>query len=129
MKKKLTWDPVRRGKIYCSPACGHDCTHRDYLAAVRGAERLARRLGPGWKAEVWENLGWHYRAIVKVRGGRLEVYAKSFGSYSASVGREMGSGKTPRAAIEATLRRMEDEAREMMVSIAAARRALAGKFR
>lgn len=63
MKKSLSWRPVRRGKIYCAPACGVDCTLEDYTAALRNGAKLARALGPGWKPRVWENCGWHFEAI------------------------------------------------------------------
>jgi len=57
------WKPVRRGAVYCSPGCGLGCKHADYLKASRKAAAVAHRLGVGWVPEVWENLGWHYRAV------------------------------------------------------------------
>lgn len=73
----LTWAPARRGKTYCSPACGHGCTWAKYQQAVQKAERLAKALGPFWKPRVWENLGWHWSA-------RLEVLTE-FAATSAEV--------------------------------------------
>ncbi|MEN6550088.1 MAG: hypothetical protein ABFE07_28935 [Armatimonadia bacterium] len=55
------WEPQRRGAIYCSPACGGDCTWAEYQRAKRCAERLARKL-PGFEPVVKENLGWHWGA-------------------------------------------------------------------
>lgn len=57
------WTPKRRGKIYCSPACGLGCTHAEFMTATRKAKALVKRLGAGWKPRVWENLGWHYEAV------------------------------------------------------------------
>jgi hypothetical protein len=54
------WKPRRNRGIYCSPACGGGCTHREFTDATRRAAKLAARLGDGWKPRVWENLGWHY---------------------------------------------------------------------
>jgi hypothetical protein len=66
-----SWIPVPRGKTYCSPACGRGCARREYDRAVRDADHLVRRLrGSGWRAVVWENLGWHYRAV----SGTVQVY-------------------------------------------------------
>lgn len=56
------WTPVLRGDTYCSPACGAGCTKAAHDAAQRKAKALARRMGPGFKPRVWENLGWHYSA-------------------------------------------------------------------
>ena len=59
-------------KIYCSPACGGNCTKADYDRAVREAKKLLKTLrGQGWTAIVYENLGWYF----KVKAGPLEVCA------------------------------------------------------
>jgi hypothetical protein len=54
------WEPVRRGRVYCSPGCGAGCTWADHKKATREAAALRERLGRGWKPFVWENLGWHW---------------------------------------------------------------------
>lgn len=64
------WRPVRRGTIYCSPACGFQCTHADFVLATEKGEALARRMGPGWKPYVWENCKWHY----SVQLGMCEIH-------------------------------------------------------
>ncbi len=56
------WVPVRKGLQYCSPRCGHGCTHEEFKAAEKAAAALAKRLGPDWTPRVWENIGWHYAA-------------------------------------------------------------------
>jgi hypothetical protein len=77
------WKAVRRGKVYCSPACGHNCTFAEYEAAVRGAHDLMELLNqrmPGWRAHVWENMGWNYSVQWgtpepgSAHGGLLEVH-------------------------------------------------------
>ncbi|QAX92290.1 hypothetical protein HWC07_gp038 [Pantoea phage vB_PagM_LIET2] len=63
------WPPVSNGEIYCSPACGADCTKAEFELAMIRAERLCERLNAmrfgfkDWKPHVWENMGWHYEAI------------------------------------------------------------------
>lgn len=76
------WTPVRKGGVYCSPACGAGCKHEDYVTAVGRAEGLARRctdeMGGTWKARVWENLGWHW--CVFQEGTNVEI---GYGGYLA----------------------------------------------
>ncbi len=40
----------------------------------RNARELCKKLGPGWKPYVWENLGWHYCA----ENTQMVVYAQKF---------------------------------------------------
>lgn len=58
-------------KRKCAPWCGAGCTETEWQTATSRAETLAAYLGHGWKAEVWENLGWHWK-VVHVSG--VEVY-------------------------------------------------------
>lgn len=91
------WKPRRNGRIYCAPACGGRCTWRAYREAKRESAELVKRLGPGWKARVTENLGWHYSAVNEAR--QLDV-SKSGGTYSAILGSQyIGHGRTPETAI------------------------------
>jgi hypothetical protein len=58
---KSNWNSIREGKIYCSSACGGDCTYAAYKVAIaRGERLLARMKGYGWRLRVHENLGWLY---------------------------------------------------------------------
>lgn len=62
------WKPRHRKdatgrRIFCSPACGANCSYFDYQQAQRRALKLANRLGPGWKPRVWENMGWFCEAV------------------------------------------------------------------
>lgn len=85
------WTPVRRGAIYCSPGCGYDCTHDDYLLADIKAERLARRCGPGFVPHVWENLGWHHAAVSKNNHVKVHPY-KGQPGYTIFFGNPQSSG-------------------------------------
>lgn len=58
----LSWKPIRSGERYCSPACGRCCSWTEYRRAHRRAAALCKQLGPRWKPEVYENLGWQYNA-------------------------------------------------------------------
>jgi hypothetical protein len=64
MPRKVSWTPRRRGNTYCSSACGHGCTWDEFQDAHRKAKELCERLkGSGWKPLVFENMGWHWRAV------------------------------------------------------------------
>lgn len=58
---KNAWTPVRRGAIYCAPACGGKCTYRAYeKAKADGGKVRAMMQNPhGWNVRIHENLGWH----------------------------------------------------------------------
>src|SRR5258708_31253616 len=61
-RRELSWKALRRGPIYCAPACGFNCRWADYLKAVEAASALCRSLGRGWMPVISENMGWHYHA-------------------------------------------------------------------
>lgn len=85
------WTPRRRGAFYCSPACGGGCTLAQYRAVKAHAAALVARLGSGWTAHVWENLGWHYSA----RRDTLSVYPHPSDAgmeYSTLLGGDKGGG-------------------------------------
>lgn len=71
----LSWKPVRKKGIYCSPACGFDCTLAGYKAAWakgRAAKKLLKN-PKGWTIHVWENGGWH----VTLRKGGMNLSIRS----------------------------------------------------
>jgi len=70
--KKLSWKARRKGKIYCAPACGADCTWAAYKLAKRRANALAKRMGKGWTIRVHENMGWHYNVVSPC--GRIKLH-------------------------------------------------------
>lgn len=106
-RRQLSWKARLSAdrRIYCSPACGANCTRFDYGLAVKRAAALCKELGAGWVPRVSENLGWHYSAVSAC--GRWKVCSDG-GSYTAFLGdpgaggRWAASGKTPRSAIAAT---------------------------
>ena len=88
---------------------------------------LADALGPGWKPEVWENLGWHYRAVSK--DGRIKVYpstgrAGRIIGYSVLVGIEAnsggywhGCGRTAKSALRNTLLKVRKDAKTRIANL------------
>ena len=87
-------------------------TREKFIQARKDGLALARRLGDGWNAEVWENLGWHY--MVRSPCGRIQLHASVYDGkvygYNAYLHRkgETGgiwseSGKTPQDAIRKTI--------------------------
>lgn len=97
----LSWKAVRRGRIYCAPACGAGCTFDAYTKALKEATALAKRLNKvseGWKPVVHENLGWHWR----VSKGKLDVHKWRSGEYGVFLQTSpqiVTSGPTPEAAV------------------------------
>lgn len=101
--------PRSRGRgVFCSNACGFNCTRHAYDRVVKESDRLAKRLGEGWETRVWDNLGWHY----EVHKGVLHVSPNRDGSsregtykvlgYTAYLNGEkqfLGKAKTPEDAI------------------------------
>lgn len=71
------WTPRAQGAVYCSPACGGACRRAAFDRAVGESRELARRMGPGWRPDVWENLGWHYA----VHKGKARVVPVTTGGH------------------------------------------------
>ena len=68
------------------------------------ASNLARRLGPGWKSRVWENLGWHWEAV----NGGWKCGKRGVGKFYAYFDDEFSSCEsTPKKAVAAVLKTME----------------------
>ena len=81
--KKGAWTPKLKGDIYCSPACGGDCTIHAYNEAQLKAYKLVARMKTkGWKIHVHENLGWHWR--ITRDNGRITISEVSSGKYECS---------------------------------------------
>lgn len=124
--KKLSWTPVQRGargEIYCSPACGGDCTMEAYLEATRLARAAADKLGRGWMPRVWENLGWHW--AVRSPCDRIEIVSNARRSFTAylrpagSIGGQFtATGTTPRQAIQHVVRQGKLAAKSAMALVA-----------
>src|SRR6188474_3140027 len=75
----LSWKPVRRGAIYCAPACGGGCKHADYIAAAKLGERIRKQLrGRGWKVRLNENLGWFVHVELVTPFSKIDVTPSQF---------------------------------------------------
>ena len=96
--KPPSWKPIRRGPLFCAPACGRGCTIAEHAEAHRRGLALAKRLGTKWAVFVHENMGWH--CGVRSPCGRIEVRGEGndFSAYLGS-GRFCSHGKTPKAAV------------------------------
>lgn len=101
MSKPLSWSPRRRGNTYCSPACGYNCTIQHFRQAKKAGADLAHILGPGWRADVWENLGWHYAAMSPERD--IRVMKGKSNNYIAFLNGDCGEGATPEHAVLAVI--------------------------
>lgn len=109
------WTPVRRGAIYCSPRCGGNCTYEAYQSAKLKAYELCAELGPGWTPRLHENGAWHWKAVVEMGGGRLEVCPdfavphreRRLIGYACYLGANyVANAKTPKDAVRASIRMM-----------------------
>ena len=117
------WKPVLNGPIFCAPLCGRGCTKAEHDKAVENAAKLAKSLGPTWKPQVWENLGWHHCAVSPC--GRLKVHPRLVkgSNCCAYLDHEGDSGglwvaraTTARAAVRAVVKQAEDEARRILAT-------------
>lgn len=121
--KRLPWKPVRRGPIYCAPACGGGCTWYAYQKALRDGAALTKQLGKGWETRVWENLGWHFESRfgnLKVHGDRARGRGSRF-SYTAYFGRWAVSATSPRRAVLKLAREIEAELTGLVEAVNAVR--------
>ena len=117
-EKKLRWDPVRAEARYCAPACGLGCTYEQYKAAVRRARALAKRLGSDWNGDVWENLGWHYRAVssckrFKVHSDGDKIFTAFLGDADSSGGFWSATATTPKMALRQALHKAQEEVQRL----------------
>lgn len=129
-RRALSWKPVRRGPIYCAPACGLGCTWLAFKRVTRAAEALARRLGKGWEPEVWENLGWHYSVTRGGKRGKVKI-TESDGRFRVWLS-EDGLGTLGLWIVEADFARPEDavvaQLREARAAVARYQRIIDAAF-
>lgn len=113
MKKQVDrWKPRRRGLIYCSPACGCGCTRADYELASKNSIALASRMGDGWVAVVWENMGWQWsvgKGVAAIHPHGKKHYTVFFNSKTQVV----KTAETPEKALEMAVVEAEDIARDL----------------
>lgn len=113
------WSPTLDGKQFCGAGCGSGCTRAHFLRAVDGCRTLLDHLGPDWRGEVWENLGWHYKAVDKARGTwkvhpnmhpetrEIRGYTVFLGGQSGAGGKWAAQGATPEEAAREVLSRLQ----------------------
>ena len=85
----------------------------EYERAVSDCEALVKRLGAGWRIEVWENLGWHYSAkkgVATVRGRLGHGYMLYFNTARQVI----CSGDTPKEAVSLGVKKAYGIATEIM---------------
>ena len=58
------------------------------------ADNLAKRMGEdiGWEGRVWENLGWHYKAVLPFDGEGYAEIREYEGAFTVSYGAEIYLG-------------------------------------
>lgn len=116
IKKKLSWKPQRRGEIYCSSACGGGCTYEAYERAKSQTEMLAKKLGKGWNATIFENLGW----FGKVEKGVVQIFVPTLDSYTGEYTVRIDthpqfveSSREPILALRKALKRLDSYIKEL----------------
>jgi len=131
------WKPKRRGAIYCSPACGANCTWAEHQWAKREAKVLAKHLGKGWEPRVWENMRWFWKVVspcdrIKVHptydrraDSAIDMlaslvpvsYLAFLGTPDSAGGKWSASGDTPGAAIRNVVAKAIADLAEIQASI------------
>jgi hypothetical protein len=123
--KELSWEPIRKGAIYCAPACGGSCTWAAHQRAVKDASALAKELGVGWHSRVWENLGWHHEAKFN-SGSNMEFTVHRYSPkhrYWASLrdgGQFTADANTPKEAVALVVDKVAGQAQALLVIAAQA---------
>lgn len=107
------WIPVKRGRTYCSPACGGGCTIDAYNKALSVSGYWMKVLGGNWRTRVYENLGWHWCLYWEHDGFFISLYCDGE-KWWTMAGPSIGIGTpgiydtnlhpNPWAAIEATIK-------------------------
>jgi len=126
----LSWKAIRRGKIYCAPACGAGCTWAAFELANRRAAALVRKLSKGdleWEPRVWENMGWHFsaRSLCKRfdvsehrHGNKVTGYAAFLNVPSEMPGGKwVGKSDTPLEAVEDARRQAREHLEKYVVCV------------
>ena len=112
---KNNWKPIRRNEIYCSPSCGGDCKHSDYLRAKEISSIVAKTM-KDYKPNVWENLGWHWSIVSKCKRIKIHPseYRNKIQGYIAFIGPPCsggcwtGKGSSPQLALKEAQKVMND---------------------
>jgi hypothetical protein len=83
---------------------------------LRKGTALAKKLGEGWTADVWENGTWHWGAIDRTRLIKVHAGSNEYRGFTAYVEREIGHsgnfvvvGDTPRETVRAAIKQLREE--------------------
>lgn len=107
------WIPRHHpGGIYCSPKCGGRCTREAHDKAIENAAKLARRMGRGWYAMVWENLGWHFNTVKGA--ARIHISGEVYTVFLETMLQVVTSADTPEEALRDALTQTRDNAAQMI---------------
>lgn len=103
----------------CARWCGAGCTKEQYDQARRRAKALAKRLGPGWKTFVYENMGWHYNVVSKCGRIKVHEHVSEKGYYTAFFGdpgpggQWYAHGRTPQQALASVVAQAKRDLRKI----------------
>jgi len=87
----------------------------DQVEAQNKGNKLGMELGPGWKVDMWENLGWNYAAISPSRTVDVHPTDSNYLAFihePGEIGGQTGltgNGDTPRKAVQDTVNRTRKE--------------------
>lgn len=115
------WNPVLKGDIYCSPACGFKCTKAGHDEAVRLADEMIDELGDGWEPDVWENCRWNYAAKhkkqdIRIHPNKYDTVDSYTCFYNGPV-QKLGRGSTPTEAYMDSQRMMIEFSESVLESL------------
>lgn len=112
-RQEPDWKPRKKGKIYCSPACGYGCTHASYKRALAQSKRARKILGPGWAVTVYE-LSGSWRWIADCPNVCLVLFPRA-GGFSVNLhGRLTASGGTITEALQNTKTNIQESIRSYL---------------
>lgn len=120
-----SWEPVRRGRFYCSPGCGARCTIFQFDHAGILANQTAMRLGKNWKPRVHENMGWFAGVVDETGCWHVSVnelqgnisFTAFLGDGNGPGGKWAESADTPEEAIEKVRKAASRELKRLQTMI------------
>ena len=80
------------------------------MAATDAAEKLAKKMGSGWKPRVWENMGWHYdvsNGVVRLSPFICRGELVTYTVYFNTVQQVVASSKKPKKAMRKAIKKVK----------------------